>query len=291
MPNRQEQARDASRLGRGADGGWHRAGRRCSGAALCYVCRARPGKYWGSVPNRFHSDFSMLAYQNTGVTPRALSAPPAPKVHGPEDEALRTRIAPPSLGSLSEKLSLQEGRTLHAENALLWERKPASHADRAPRSRANATHATGPNQPSHRCVTISRVAHAAGERPALFCVVRPVVRRLERLDTLRVEQAGDIAAAPHMRPGFAVQRDRVPVRCSPFVESIRERVHICHPLTGPHDPDVQMFRHVVIVTRSPAHPGPAGGVSKDARIEWPGHTVSAGRSMRTILARRACDSS
>ena len=108
----------------------------------------------------------------------------------------------------------------------------------------------------------------SGERPSLFCVVRPVVRRVERLDTLRVEQAGDIGAAPHMRPGFAVQRDRVPVRCSPFVESVGEWVHVGHPLTGPHDPDVQMFRHVVIVTRSPAHPGPAGGVSKDARIEY-----------------------
>ena len=127
----------------------------------------------------------------------------------------------------------------------------------------------------------------AGERPSPFCEVRPVVRRIERLDTLRVEQAGDIAAAPHRRPGLAVQRDRVPVRCSPFVESVGERVHIGHPLTGPHDRDVQMFRHVVIVTRSPAHPGPAGGVSMDARIEWPGHTVSAGRVMRTILARRA----
>ena len=133
---------------------------------------------------------------------------------------------------------------------------------------------------------ITRVAHAARERPSLFCVVR----RVERLDTLRVEQAGDIGdigAAPHMRPGLAVQRDRVPVRCSPFVESVGERVHIGHSLTGPHDPDVQMFRHVVILTRSPPHPGPAGGVSMDARIEWPGHTVSAGRSMRTILARRA----
>ena len=61
-----------------------------------------------------------------------------------------------------------------------------------------------------------------------------------------------------MRRGMAVQRDRVPVRCSPFVESVGERVHVGHPLTGPHDPDVQVFRHVVIVTRSPAHPGPAG---------------------------------
>ena len=39
---------------------------------------------------------------------------------------------------------------------------------------------------------IARVAHAAGERLSLFCVMRPVVRRVERLDTLRVEQAGDI---------------------------------------------------------------------------------------------------
>ena len=118
-------------------------------------------------------------------------------------------------------------------------------------------------------------------------VGRSTIGGIERLDTLRVQQAGDIAAAPHRRPGFAVQRDRVPVRCAPFVESIRERVHIRHPLTGPHDPDVQMFRHVVILTRSTAHPGPAGGVSMDARIEWPGHTVSAGRVMRTILVRRA----
>ena len=29
-------------------------------------------------------------------------------------------------------------------------------------------------------------------------------------------------------------------------------------MSAPHDPDVQVFRHVVIVTRSPAHPGPAG---------------------------------
>ena len=133
---------------------------------------------------------------------------------------------------------------------------------------------------------IVRVAHAAGERPSLFCVVRPVVRRVERLDTLRVEQAGDIGAVPHMRPGLAVQRDRVPVRCSPFVESVGERVHIGHPLTGPHDPDVQVFRHVVILTHSPPHPGPAGGVSMDARIEWPGHTVQENRGRHATSWRR-----
>ena len=131
-------------------------------------------------------------------------------------------------------------------------RVPGGRRGRRTRSRGRRGRRQRPRPAARRAVLCSAPSRAASRAPG-YAASRAGRRH---------------RTAPHMRPGFAVQRDRVPVRCSPFVESVGERVHIRHPLTGPHDPDVQVFRHVVILTHAPAHPGPAGGVSKDARIEY-----------------------